>query len=139
MYRLCYISTSRQPITKPMCTDILATSRRNNQRDGLTGLLLAGQRRFLQVLEGERAAVQRAYDRILLDPRHFACVILESGEFAERQFSAWVMGFEQTDEGTRSLSEPQLAAAMIGRIADRNLRAQFEGFLTLQWRGDCAA
>ena len=37
------------------------------------------------------------------------------------------------------MSDAQLAAAMIGQIADRNLRAQFEGFLTLQWRGDRAA
>ena len=139
MYRLCYISTSREPVTEALCNDILAVSRPNNERDGITGLLLAGKRRFLQALEGEEQAVKRAFHRIRGDARHFGCVVIEQGPAEERQFCGWAMGFERSDEGAATLSDPQLAAAMIGQIADRNLRAQFEGFLTLQWRGDRAA
>ena len=139
MYRLCCISTSREPVTEALCNEVLAVSRRNNERDGITGLLLAGKRRFLQALEGEEQVVKRAFDRIRADARHFACVIIEQGHAEERQFCGWAMGFERSDEGTGTMSDPQLAAAMIGQIADRNLRAQFEGFLTLQWRGDRAA
>ena len=139
MYRLCYISTSRAPVTAGACEEILEASRRNNERDGITGLLIGGQRRFLQALEGQESDVRRAYARICADPRHFACVILEQAEVSERQFPHWAMGFERGDEGEGTLSDAQFAAAMIGQIGDRNLRAQFEGFLTLQWRGDRAA
>ena len=139
MYRLCYISTARQPIDRALCENILASSRVNNARDGITGLLIAGRQRFLQALEGEEAAVRSAFERIKQDPRHLGCVVLEEGHADERQFPLWAMGFEQSDEGSGSVSNAQFAASLIGQIANPNLRAQFEGFLTLQWRGDCAA
>jgi hypothetical protein len=47
-----------------MIRQILETSRRNNARDGLSGLLLLGGRRFLQVLEGPKDALDQAYARI---------------------------------------------------------------------------
>ena len=55
--QLVYISTSRSPSHVPQSEidAILAVSRRNNGRDGLTGLLAIGGRRFLQVLEGPSA------------------------------------------------------------------------------------
>ena len=77
MFRLCYISTSREPIDAELCDGILRVSRRNNDRDGVTGLLIAGRHRFFQALEGEEGAVRRAFDRIRQDPRHFACVVIE--------------------------------------------------------------
>ena len=139
MYRMCYISTARQPIDRAICEDILSASRINNQRDGLTGLLIAGRRRFLQALEGEEALVRRAFHRIKQDPRHFGCVILEQRSVSARQFPLWSMGFEQSEDGAEGVSDARLAAVLIGQIADANLRAQFEGFLTLQWKGDLAA
>ncbi|MEE2915447.1 MAG: BLUF domain-containing protein, partial [Pseudomonadota bacterium] len=68
-YQLVYISSA---IGRVDGDAVLAVSRRNNARDGITGLLYADGRRFLQVLEGERAAVERAYQRIAADPRHRA-------------------------------------------------------------------
>ena len=139
MYRLCYISTARQPIDQSMCTSILDASRANNERDGITGLLIAGHRRFLQALEGPKPAVDTAFARIQRDPRHFACVPLAQREVPQREFPLWSMGFEQVDDRLAAISGPQLAASAVGRISDPDLRAQFEGFLTLQWRGDRAA
>ena len=139
MFRLCYISTSREPIDAELCDRILRVSRRNNDRDGVTGLLIAGRHRFFQALEGEEDAVRRAFERIRQDPRHFACVVIEEGPADRRQFPLWSMGFEQSNEGQAGVSDAQHAAILIGQIADPNLRAQFEGFLTLQWRGDRAA
>jgi hypothetical protein len=68
MLQLVYISTSREPITDRLLDDILSTSRRNNDRAGVSGLLVAGGRRFLQALEGPAAAVLATYARIAADP-----------------------------------------------------------------------
>jgi hypothetical protein len=67
----------------------LEVSRRNNARDGLSGLLLVGGRRFLRVLEGPTAALDRAYDRIRQDPRHFALVELARRPVSAASFPAW--------------------------------------------------
>jgi Sensors of blue-light using FAD len=135
MLQLVYISTARQPIDMPMCTDILHRSRINNGVDQLSGLLVAGSKRFLQVLEGPAAEVRQTYDRIAADPRHYACVVLSEREIEARQFGDWAMGFtpggsEANDDS--SLSE--IVAALVAPVSDPNLRAQFTGFAELQAR-----
>jgi len=57
MHQLVYISSSRREITPEMLREVLEASRTNNQRGGVTGLLVSGGNRFLQVLEGSTEAV----------------------------------------------------------------------------------
>ena len=85
MYQITYISTARSGTTESDVAAILDASRRNNRREGVTGLLVSDGKRFLQVLEGGEAAVEKAYARIKADPRHRATVILSSKSVSERQ------------------------------------------------------
>ena len=133
MLQLLYISTAREPITAAMCDDILAVSRRNNRPAGITGLLVAGQRRFLQALEGPDDEVRAAYDRIAADPRHFACVVLSRRIVEQRSFGDWAMGYTAGgDEGPAGADLPATVAALVAPIEDPNLRAQFLGFADVQ-------
>ena len=70
---------------------ILHASRRNNERDGLTGALVVSDRHFLQVLEGGRSGVGRCLERIMRDPRHEAIEVVSTGEVPYRLFAAWTM------------------------------------------------
>ncbi|UVO52067.1 BLUF domain-containing protein [Sphingomonas sp. SUN019] len=91
MRQLLYISSSAtrgQPID---VAPIMAQSVRNNRRDRVTGLLYTDGVRFLQVLEGEDADVQRVFDRIRADPRHVAIVVLHNRAVEARQFGDWAM------------------------------------------------
>jgi hypothetical protein len=88
MLQLVYISTAAKDAE---CGPILRTSRRNNGRDGITGLLYADGVRFLQALEGPAEAVEAAYARIKGDPRHKAAVVLSKREVETREFGAWEM------------------------------------------------
>ena len=91
VYRLIYKSESTVPMNWHTVGKILATSTRNNDREGLTGTLLVGKRNFLQVLEGDFAAVNAAFARIVRDPRH-RLVQLVSFEVVEaRMFDEWQM------------------------------------------------
>lgn len=124
MEQIIYISTSRSQFPdRASVQQILETSRRNNARDGLTGLLLIGGRRFLQVLEGPTAVLDRTYGRIRQDPRHFALVELSRREVAEPSFPHWSMGYEE---------EPQALLPQVERltssVSDPMLRAQFLSF-----------
>ena len=125
MDQLVYISTSRSPSHVPQSEidDILAVSRRNNGRDGLTGLLAIGGRRFLQVLEGPGAALTAAYDRIQADPRHFALVQLSRRTVAERSFPDWQMGFDSNGESLAGQMD-----RLLETVSDPVLRAEFRGF-----------
>ena len=133
MLQIVYISTARALVTDRLCEDILRASRVNNQRDGISGLLVTGQRRFLQALEGPADAVRATYARILADPRHYACVVLSEREVEERQFGDWSMGFEAG--GADAADDASLVAIvtrLVAPLEDATLRAQFIGFAEVQ-------
>lgn len=70
--------------------DILGASDRNNRRDHVSGLLAFHNGRFLQVLEGARADLDRLMRRLQDDSRHTNIRILVDQPIAERTFS-WPM------------------------------------------------
>ncbi|MEG3124428.1 BLUF domain-containing protein [Sphingomonas sp. GB1N7] len=124
MLRLLYISTSRHPHDHAEVEQILRVSRRNNFAANVTGLLVAGGKRFLQVLEGPEQSVQATYDRICRDPRHFAAVTLNKRTCDERLFPAWSMGYQPAGQGGVDVG----ISALIAPIADPTVRAYFSEF-----------
>lgn len=126
MFQLVYISTAAG---SPPTHDVLEVSRRNNARDGVTGLLYYDGKRFLQALEGERAVVERTYARIVADPRHRAAVVLSSGEVAEREFGAWTMA-ERTPGVDGDAFVARVSALVAG--ASPAVRATFDGFVQVR-------
>jgi hypothetical protein len=134
LLQIVYISTARQPMSQDLLDSILAASRRNNARDGVSGLLLAGGRRFLQALEGPGEVVLGTYGRICTDRRHGAVVQLGCRTVAERQFGDWSMAFQAGGEAGPGTDLRSAVTRLIGPLDDPNLRAQFEGFATLHAR-----
>lgn len=127
MQQIVYISTSRAEVpSMAQVEDILASSRRNNKRDELSGLLIVGGRRFLQVLEGPGHMLDLAYTRIKQDPRHFALVELSRRDVAARAFPDWAMGYEAGDEELLPL-----VTALTERVDDLSLKAQLRTFAEL--------
>ena len=54
MHQIAFFSTAAEPQEAALIQAILATSRANNLRDDISGLLVAGGNRYLQVIEGPR-------------------------------------------------------------------------------------
>ncbi|MCD9148052.1 BLUF domain-containing protein [Pseudophaeobacter sp. MA21411-1] len=77
---------------------LLAVARRNNQRDHISGLLMYHDGSFLQVLEGEREAVEACITRIAANPNHTQFLRLVQGEVPDRLFPAWSMGFARPED-----------------------------------------
>ena len=134
MLTLVYISTARAPITEAFCNDILAVSRANNHADGITGLLVAGRKRFLQALEGPADKVRETYARITADPRHFASVVLGERTTDTRQFGDWAMGYSAGRDADDDAGLEAIVAALVEPLDDPDLRAQFTGFAGLSAR-----
>ena len=93
MHQIIYSSAATVPFSDNDLAMLLLRARNNNERMGVTGLLLCHEGSFLQVLEGEQAALDSLFVTISADKRHDRIVKLLGREVEERQFDAWKMGF----------------------------------------------
>jgi hypothetical protein len=121
LFRLVYCSRNtiigqqRDPAVE--VGSILAASRSNNARDGVTGALLYSDGCFAQALEGELDAVQRTFERIQCDPRHGDVIVLQAGRAIGRLFGAWSMALAEA-------ADPAKASATLTRaLAQQNADA----------------
>jgi len=94
LVRLMYASRAAEAANAETLAAILKTSKENNPKVGVTGVLCfcANARIFLQVLEGGRNAVSLLYNHISQDPRHHDVALLSYEEIGERSFTSWSMG-----------------------------------------------
>ena len=95
MIELLYVSGASRPMSDADIDTILETSRQNNQRLGITGMLLWADGVFVQVLEGEASKVKSLAARIARDDRHRNFMVLVEQQSDRRLFSAWSMGFRR--------------------------------------------
>ncbi|MFG5120397.1 BLUF domain-containing protein [Methylorubrum sp. POS3] len=72
---------------------ILAASRVNNARVGVTGALMFNAGCFAQVLEGPSAAVEATFERIQQDERHGEVSLLAYDAVEARLFTEWSMAY----------------------------------------------
>ena len=135
MISIVYFSTAPQKLETEELDAILAQSRRNNERDGITGMLLYVDGNFVQAVEGEEHALYQLLDRLAKDPRHAEITVVARYPIQERQFPDWSMGFRrlrgaapaEVAEAFASLREPIFDPAEVGSnsIAHR-LLANFQ-------------
>jgi hypothetical protein len=129
MIRLTYISTALQGLPEDTTPNIVAESRVNNGRGGVTGLLISDGVRFLQAIEGPASAVDATYERIQADPRHRACILLDRGPITARAFAGWDMAWQPLIHTASGATLGETVDALTAHIANRSLRALFSGFL----------
>jgi hypothetical protein len=91
LYRLIYSSHGKPNLGYHDLKDIMEKSEKNNQSEGITGLLCYGDSIFLQILEGDRTIISKTYHRISLDTRHHTPELIECVPIESRIFGAWSM------------------------------------------------
>jgi hypothetical protein len=106
MHHIIYLSRVSQKPNPEELVALLVKARSSNEVAGITGAMVYGQGQFIQILEGEEAAVTALYERIVADPRHQAILKLADKPITERTFVKWSMAF-------RELS-PEQAAELVG-------------------------
>lgn len=128
-YSIVYISTAIADFKSADLVKLLERARGFNKRVGITGVLMFGGGRFVQVLEGGPATVRRLYARIMADPRHGRLEKLADGPLARREFKDWHMSFAPPPPGdfralAGYLTPPQLVIAGAG-AATQPLLSEF--------------
>ena len=150
VHTLVYSSVAATALDEDELELLLGSSRHGNAAAGITGILLqvvdtyGRGAAFVQVLEGDAAAVEALYERIAQDELHSDLRVLVREEVPERAFQGWTMRCEQipardlighaTDAGTDapqggddSLSFRALRDALSDATRVRSLIARFAG------------
>jgi len=91
LIRLLYISRATGAITSTVTGSILESARVHNRVAGITGILCQGQGLYIQILEGERASVNRLYATLIKDKRHQDIELVSIEEIQTRKFPDWSM------------------------------------------------
>jgi hypothetical protein len=92
MYLVAYVSSAVQLFSDTELEALLNKSRANNEKVGVTGMLLYKDGNFMQVLEGSKESVISVLKRVEADPRHCGVIRLFEQEEDKRDFGDWSMG-----------------------------------------------
>lgn len=134
MHRLIYSSRAVSTTDREDLRQILVVSRKRNAQAAVTGHLLYSGVAFLQVLEGDEAAVQATFSRIAADPRHTDLRLLVDESAPAQTFGTWSMGFAFLDQvdGSQGLTS-EIGDALVGRDAAEQL---LQGSVATQGRSE---
>ena len=107
--RLLYVSKPVGPITTHVTASLLENSRVSNKKLEITGVLCQGSGIYMQVLEGERTAVNALYSRIIADTRHHQVELLSFEEVDQRRYGQWSMALVQlsVDDPMVQMAHPE--------------------------------
>ncbi len=136
LFRLVYCSRNTIPDQQGDATTeisaILAASRANNARDGVTGALLYSEGCFAQVLEGELGTVQQTFERIQCDMRHGDVVVLEAKNVEQRLFGEWDMALAECADPAKTRATLGHALAQPNGDAGLTVVALLDGLVRRQ-------
>lgn len=91
MYRLIYKSRANERIDWEFIKGLIGSSEKSNEQAGITGVLLATETHFLQVLEGGFDEVNRLFMHIVRDDRHDHVQLIAFDCVESRLFGGWAM------------------------------------------------
>lgn len=91
MYRLIYKSRCKKTVDWELINEIIGSSESHNKDDSITGVLLASESHFLQVIEGGFEEINHLFLRIARDPRHEDVQLISFNCVESRLFGGWAM------------------------------------------------
>jgi Sensors of blue-light using FAD len=95
---LSYISNAFEEITFLGNLRLLVHASLNNQKHNITGLLIYKNKRFAQVIEGDKVSIERVWSKIQRDTRHKDIQLLTKEPILNRSFSKWSMLFPDSEK-----------------------------------------
>jgi hypothetical protein len=137
---LVYQSQAVAPMSEPDLQRLISTSQARNRKEGVTGLLIYDQGRFVQWLEGPTAGLGRVWQSISGDPRHTGVSVLGESRAPVRFFgaNAMALGKRRADGEARRRrrgevglpaelietlrQSPQTAPSVLAKLAGREHR-----------------
>jgi hypothetical protein len=98
MKHILYMSRAVHPLSDQELQALLAQSRRDNARNGITGILFYSHGKIAQLFEGEDAIADALFARIARDGRHSHVVKHVDKPITARSFADWSMAFHPLEK-----------------------------------------
>ena len=127
---LTYVSSAVRKFSDDELVALLRTSRRNNERGGISGMLLYKDGDFMQTLEGPEDAVSNTIAVIGRDVRHRGIIRLIRRPLTERSFGDWSMAFGNLDRLSTEDSKA-FSPFLSGSLVDDSFRHRPENCFKL--------
>lgn len=96
LIQLIYASAAHPGLSAAELSAIANQACARNRQQNLTGMLVYHDGAFLQVLEGDKLAIDPLYKQIEQDPRHSHIRLIARREIEEREFADWDMALVDT-------------------------------------------
>ena len=122
--QIIYISSTRLEISENELLLILIQARENNEKNGISGMLVYADGIFIQALEGDEETLNRLMLSIMTDSRQEGVIEIERNPIISRQFSDWTMGFEEA----KNLDIPGITNFLELNVEDRLKLLGEQGF-----------
>ena len=130
MLSLIYVSRATAAFDSAALTALAEQAAEANARLGITGMLAYNGAHFMQLLEGNGAAVEALVARIATDPRHDGLVVIRRDERDGRECPFWSMrSFLTPLAGAGAATE---FAARLPETFSADTRVVFTSFASLQ-------
>ncbi|MBK8507451.1 MAG: BLUF domain-containing protein [Candidatus Competibacter sp.] len=127
---ILYISNFIETPTEADMEKLLFAARRNNQRDGITGVLLHHGKIFIQCIEGPRDQLDKLYARIEADPRHKNIIKVLDESIETRSFGTWQMGCSNLSESEfLGIATADWAKTAAQGVSSKNNSLEFRALL----------
>lgn len=97
-YQIVYYSTATQAFSEQDLIDLLNYANNYNKPLGISGCLVYSDGKFIQLLEGERDAVLKLFEKIKQDPRHSNVTVTVEMTVNQKLFPGWGMAFKFSDK-----------------------------------------
>ncbi|MEO9514343.1 MAG: BLUF domain-containing protein [Paracoccaceae bacterium] len=116
MIRVFYTSDLTNGVDRSMIENILCASRKNNERDDITGFLILHENKIMQLLEDPEDEVEACVKRIAQDPRHRTTGRIMKSMATQRAFKGWSMGCANIEDMSPAVSD---CVRDLYQVADR--------------------
>lgn len=135
---MVYVSAATEKMNDSSLEDILASSRKNNPDDNITGILLFDGGSFLQILEGQKDKVFSLFKKISKDPRHARVAKVLVSRIEKRSFSSWSMGkvgvSEEELKSIEGLNDFFQEGNCLQDVKEKQIKNILEAFKKGKWR-----
>jgi hypothetical protein len=118
LYYLIYTSTPAKILTDTELHDLLHTSRQENSRFEVTGMLICLPESYIQLIEGPKTHIEQLFHNIQRDKRHLRVTTLREAPIDKRFFPDWAMAFKRSDPTDTSLDVLNLDAERVLQLFD---------------------
>ncbi len=105
MYHLIYKSKPLESNNQDLLLSIFEASQKKNKELNITGLLLATDKHFIQLLEGDKSEINQLYHNIAKDARHTELEIISFQPIEKRSFPEWTMKIIRFDDLHKGIRE----------------------------------